>query len=73
MRKCIRELTFISATHEFELKAEHIPGVKNPISDLLSRWKNDTLDIPKLKELIGLEPYHEINITEDMFELNEFW
>jgi len=36
--KCLRELVWLAATFEFEIKARHIPGVTNRLPDLLSRW-----------------------------------
>lgn len=35
---CLREVAFVAAQWDFEIKAVHIPGVSNRIPDLLSRW-----------------------------------
>ena len=38
MQRCLQQLCFISAPHDFELHARHIPGDHNLFSDALSRW-----------------------------------
>lgn len=38
---CLREIVFIAAGSEFEVKAVHIPGANNRIPDLLSRWETN--------------------------------
>jgi hypothetical protein len=73
MMSCVREMAFVCATTECEIKALHIPGVKNPISDLLSRWKNDKEDMKKLTHLVGPEQITEVHITDELFTLNELW
>ena len=34
----LREIAFLSALHNFEVRAHHIPGANNTIPDLLSHW-----------------------------------
>ena len=36
--QCLREITFITAVGEFQVRAQHIPGTDNRIPDILSRW-----------------------------------
>jgi hypothetical protein len=38
MQNCLRELCFVEATHEFEVRAKHIAGEENRLADYLSRW-----------------------------------
>ena len=35
----LQEIAFLSALHNFEVHAHHIPGVTNTIQDLLSHWE----------------------------------
>lgn len=35
---CLRELWFLAASHEFELRAVHLSSAANRLADLLSRW-----------------------------------
>ena len=41
MQTCLREICFVAAIHEFQIKAQHIPGVNNRTADCLSRWHLD--------------------------------
>jgi hypothetical protein len=38
LQNCLRELLFVAARHEFEIRAVHILGEENRAADLLSRW-----------------------------------
>lgn len=38
MQTCLREICYLSAVFEFEIRAKHIKGVENRLPDLLSRW-----------------------------------
>ena len=38
LQSCLRELEFVAAKYEFEIRANHIRGVDNRIPDALSRW-----------------------------------
>ena len=38
MQQCLRELWFIAAVHEFEIRVSHIPGREDFVADWLSRW-----------------------------------
>ena len=39
---CLREICYLSATHEFEVRAVHIPGLFNVDADFLSRWDSQS-------------------------------
>jgi hypothetical protein len=38
LQSCLREICFIAAVKNFDVKAKHITGCENRIPDLLSRW-----------------------------------
>ena len=38
INSCLREVCFLAATHEFEIRAVQFPGVLNSEADVLSRW-----------------------------------
>ena len=42
MQRCLRQLWFTAAIFDFELRAEHVPGIHNSIADALSRWNVGT-------------------------------
>ena len=39
LQACLREICFLAAKLEFEVRAVHLPGVQNRLPDLLSRWE----------------------------------
>ena len=39
LQACLREICYIAAIYEFQLKAKFISGVENRISDYLSKWE----------------------------------
>ena len=73
LQLCSREISFVCASYEFRLRAEHISGVSNRIPDFLSRWSLGS----KYKNLffseIGADKAFEYFITEDMFEFADNW
>jgi hypothetical protein len=38
MQNCLRNLCFVEATHEFEVRAKLIAGEESRLTDYLSRW-----------------------------------
>lgn len=38
MQRCLRRLWLDASVHDFEIRAEHIPGQHNVLADCLSRW-----------------------------------
>lgn len=43
LNSCLRELCYLAAIHEFEIRAVHVPGVSNCYADILSRWDSNNL------------------------------
>lgn len=73
MMKCAREIAFICATFNFEVKALHLKGKKNIISDYLSRAHLNAWSMQDFKMLVGPGPVFELNVCENDFILKEFW
>ena len=38
-QSCLREICFLAAVYEFEVRAVHLAGASNRLPDLLSRWE----------------------------------
>ena len=38
LQSCLREICYIAALNNFDIKSQHIPGCDNRIADTLSRW-----------------------------------
>ena len=45
MQRCLRELWFLSALHDFDIRARHIPGEHNSLADALSRWDDPAYQV----------------------------
>ena len=73
LQACLREICFLAARYEFELRATHIAGVSNRIPDLLSRWELEPHAPGKFWELVSLSSPTETFITEDMFKFMHPW
>ena len=43
LNSCLRELCYLAAIHEFEIRAVHVPGVSNCYADILSLWASNNL------------------------------
>jgi hypothetical protein len=71
--QCLRELTFIAASLEFEIRARHLPGVTNRLPDLLSRWDlrgNVQSQFASLTK--GIDTF-EFTVCEDLFRFSHDW
>lgn len=69
---CLREITFLAATLQFEIKAIHLPGVQNRVPDLLSRWE---LDQGCRQEFLSLTDgtHEQCFVDESLFRFSQFW
>jgi len=73
MMKCAREIAYICATSDFEVKALHLEGKKNVISDYLSRAHQNGWSTQEFKKLVGPGPVVEIDVSDNDFVLDEAW
>ncbi len=72
-QSCLRELCYISAIHQFEIRGVHIAGIDNRISDTLSRWDLGNRFQQEFWELVGPEPTQETYIYSGLFEFSHIW
>ena len=70
MQACLREICFLAAVGEFEIKAKHIEGVNYRLPDLLSRWE---LDAKYRREFLRIFVGTEVSINQDVFRIDERW
>lgn len=70
MQTCLREICYLSAVFEFEIRAKHIKGVENRLPDLLSRW-----DLHQKYQTEFMEVFvgQEVHITDDQFKMFDYW
>ena len=70
---CLREIELLAARFEFEIRANHIPGVENRISDALSRWwMNPRYEHEFWSQVQGLNA-KEVFVYEGLFEFAVDW
>ena len=72
MQACLRELVWILATNEAEIRVSHITTDQNRIADILSRWDLMSDAKGKLIEVVGGE-CEEITVSEDQFRFSHDW
>ena len=70
LASCLRELWLEVSTHEFELRAVHLPGEENRVADRLSRWELGTRYKEMFNEFIAddSDEYFDIFVPSKMFE-----
>lgn len=73
LQACLREICFICATRECEIKAKFIEGTSNRLPDLLSRWSLSPEYSQKFVTEIGGKLYREITVTEQFFRFCHEW
>ena len=70
MLRILREIVFICAMDNFQIKAIHLPGVSNRIADCLSRVCRDKSQ--KLQSVIGKD-WVKCEVSEGLFEPSDRW
>lgn len=73
LQACLREIAFICAVQECEIKAVHVKGENNRISDLLSRWDLSPLYQSEFFHLVNRNFYQEIVIDDFLFRFQHDW
>ena len=73
LQACLRELTFLTAMAECEIRAVHLESQSNRIADHLSRWSLD--DFHKQQFFLLTNQFHlqEFVITDNMFQFLNDW
>ena len=74
LNSCLRELCYLEAIHEFEVRAVHDPGVSNCYADLLLRW--DSCTIAGRSQFLAHAQHanlHAVPVPDDLFQFdNDF-
>ena len=68
LQDSFREICYLAACNEFELRAQHLSSKENRISDISSRWHLDNLNRSRFKDLTEGHNLQEflIGITDSM-------
>lgn len=76
LQSYLRELEFIAARFEFEIRAVHIKGVSNRVPDALSRWSlgpEHEQTFWSLLKTKNVSSARELYVYEGLFELSNDW
>jgi hypothetical protein len=73
MLACLRELAYVTATNEFQVRAIHIKGVENRVPDSLSRWEDSKSGEREFWDLVRGRSVTEVKVRTDLFLLNDNW
>ena len=69
---CLREICFLAAQGEFEVRAVHIAGVDNRLPDLLSRW-NKAACRHEFFRLTAHKSMVPVEVDPLLFEFSHRW
>lgn len=73
LQSCLREICFVAASSEFEIRTQHISSVDNRIADHLSRWHKWEGHQQKFKNLAENMVTSECLVIEADCELKCEW
>ena len=73
LQDCLREICYLAAYYQFEIKAQHLSSGENRISDYLSRWHLDDRYKIMFKELTEGYVLNEYHISDHLFNLVNKW
>jgi hypothetical protein len=73
MQKCLREICFIAATFEFDIRGAHIQGIDNRLPDLLSRWTLHDSYGEQFRAQTRQFVLHEVHVDDNMFQFLHDW
>ncbi len=73
LQSFLREMAFVTARHEFEVRGVHISGISNRIPDALSRWEMNHKYQIEFEQLVGEEPVYESFVYPGLFNFLHDW
>ena len=73
LQACLREICFLAATNEFEVRAVHLAGAENRLPDLLSRWHLSTHYQQQFLQLTAQSAAKQVLIDDNLFRFSHSW
>ncbi|CAC5384078.1 unnamed protein product [Mytilus coruscus] len=67
MQSCLREICFLTASHEFQVKGRHLSGEANRFADMLSRWDMDPGISTEFLKQARINSLTEIELDDGLF------
>ena len=72
-QSCLREICFVAALSEFQVKAQHIKGVDNRLPDWLSRWDEKKQYQNLFYDSCKFQNVQECIVPEHLFKFSHDW
>lgn len=73
LQDCLRELAFLAAVNEYEIKTVHLDTRSNRLADHLSRWYTNDHHKQQFYLLTNTYNLIEYQVQEDLFEFINDW
>ena len=73
LQMCLREIAYIAATNQFEIRAIHLETNENRIADHLSRWNLSEGHRQQFYKLTGEYQLTECVVSKNLFEFIHAW
>ena len=73
LQSCLREVAFLVAVNEFQIRAVHLSSGSNRIADTLSRWEIDQCHRDQFFELTKGCVLEEYVVSAGMFDFENSW
>ena len=73
LQKCLRELVFLLAKNQVELRAKHIRSESNDVADALSRWKYGGIYRQRIRDYCRGKRLIRTRTPSSMLKFNHDW
>lgn len=73
LQSCLREICFVAAVNEFEIKAQYLKSSENRLADHLSRWHKHEFHEQEFRKLTSSLNLVEYVISDSVFTLKNPW
>ena len=73
LQDCLREIAFLAASYEFQIRMIHLSSESNRIADHLSRWDIDISHKQKFFELVDSSKVTNYEVLTEFFEFSHTW
>ena len=73
LQDCLREIAFLAACYEFQIRMVHLSSECNRLSDHLSRWDLDISHRQKFFDLVKGQTVTKSIVSQDLFHLTHTW
>lgn len=73
LQDCLREIAFLSAISECQIRAVYLDTKSNRLADILSRWDKNEYYRQEFFKLTSNLALKEFKVTEELFQFVNTW